>query len=92
MDWWSFVGCDLRYPGLGQVRLNDQQIYGWWSSLGCDSFRDETYRDVKTSGNNVQGRIVGGQNVQGRIVRGQNVQGRNVRGHIIPVRRSGMYG
>jgi hypothetical protein len=24
----------------------------WRSSVGCDSFRDETYRDVKTSGNN----------------------------------------
>ncbi len=45
----------------------------WWSFVGCDSFRDETYGDVKTSGNNKQGRIVQGRNVLGR-----NVQGRNV--------------
>ncbi len=30
------------------------QSMGLWSSVGCDSFRDETYGDVKTSGNNVQ--------------------------------------
>jgi hypothetical protein len=39
--------------------------------FGCDSFRDETYGDVKTSGNNVRGRIIRGQNVRGHIIRGQ---------------------
>ncbi len=48
---------------------------GWWSSVGCDSFRDGTYRDVKTSGNNVRGRIVWGRNERGR----------NERGRIVPV-------
>jgi hypothetical protein len=37
------------------------QFMGWWSSVGCDSFRDETYGDVKTSGNNMRGRIVQGE-------------------------------
>jgi hypothetical protein len=41
---------------------------GWWSSVDCDSFRDETYGDVKTSGTNVQGRNLRGHNVWGRLV------------------------
>jgi hypothetical protein len=48
----------------------------WWNSVGCDSFRDEMYGDVKTSGDNVQGHIVRGHIVQGHIIRGRNVQGR----------------
>jgi hypothetical protein len=48
---------------------------GWWSSVGFDSFRVETYGDVKTLGNNVQG----------RILRGRIVQGRNILGRIVPV-------
>jgi hypothetical protein len=51
------------YSGLGLVRLNAQPIQGWWSSVGCDSFRDETFGDVKTLGNNVRGR-----NIRGLIV------------------------
>jgi hypothetical protein len=39
---------------------------GWWSSVGY--FGEQTYRDVKTSGNNVRGCIVQGRNVRGRIV------------------------
>ncbi len=36
------------------------------SSVGCELFRDETYGDVKTSGNNVRVRILRGRNVLGR--------------------------
>ncbi len=45
---------------------------GLWSSVG--SFGDETYGDVKTSGDNARGRIV-----QGRNLRGCNERGRIVR-------------
>jgi hypothetical protein len=37
----------------------------WWSSVGCDSFRDETYEDVKTTGNNLWGTYHRGTNIQG---------------------------
>jgi hypothetical protein len=43
-------------------------MHGWYSSVGCDSFKDETYRGVKMSGNNVRGRIVRGRNVWGRNI------------------------
>jgi hypothetical protein len=51
------------------------QSLGWWSSVGCDSLRNETYRDVKTLGNDVRG-----QNIQVR-----SIWGRNVQGLIVPV-------
>ncbi len=57
---------------------------GWWRSVGCDSFGDETYGDVKTSGDNVRGCILWGRNA-----RGQNVRGRNVRGRIVSVPKKG---
>ncbi len=50
MGWWSSVGCDRQYLGLGYFRLNAQPIQGWWNSVGCDSFRDEMYRSIKTLG------------------------------------------
>ncbi len=31
------------------------QCVGWLSSVGCDSFRDESYKDIITSGNNGSG-------------------------------------
>ncbi len=34
------------------------QSMGWWSFVVCDSFKDEMYGDVKTSGDDVRGRIV----------------------------------
>jgi hypothetical protein len=30
-----------------------KKFMGWWISVGCDSFRDKTYGDIKTSGNNI---------------------------------------
>ncbi len=68
MGWWSSVGCDIPYSGLGQVKLNAQSIHGWWSSIGCDSFRDKTHGDIKTLGNNIQGCIIWGRNVWGHNI------------------------
>jgi hypothetical protein len=44
---------------------------GLWSSVVYDSFGDETYRDIKKSGDNVWGHIVWGQNVGGCDIWGQ---------------------
>jgi hypothetical protein len=46
---------------------------GWWSSVGCNSFRDETYGDIVTSGNTVRVHIVWRQNVKGRTIQGRIV-------------------
>jgi hypothetical protein len=45
-----------------------KSIHVWRSSVGCALSSNETFRDVKSSGNNVRGRIVRGCNVWGRIV------------------------
>ncbi len=63
---------------ISRVRLGQAKCptsMGWWSSVGCDSFRDEMYWDIKTSGNNVRG----------HIIQGPNIRGHNVWGCIIPV-------
>jgi hypothetical protein len=65
MGWWSSVGSDCPYLGLGQVRLNAYQSMGWWSSVGYDFFGDEAYRDLKTSRNNIRGRIMQGRDIRG---------------------------
>jgi hypothetical protein len=44
------------------------QSMGRGISVGCDSFRDETYGDVKMSGDNVWERNIRSRKVRGRIV------------------------